>query len=130
MLAAWQFIFTLLLMFSAGTLIYLSVQGISRLDEQLFEPSAKPGLWRRWASSGAIERIDKALIRFLHRLLRRFKVSLLRADNILTGWLTKTKLKDESNGSAIDFKELMNGQAAAEDISSAESPEPEPEKKG
>lgn len=111
MLVFVQFVFTLALMISFGGLLYLSVRGLSRLEDEMVFVPEQSSLWKRLTTSGFLEKLDTFLVRSIHRLLRRVHVFLLRFDNNLTGWLKKTKLKGGEEGILTEFKE-MTGRVA------------------
>ena len=98
-----QYLISFFLVASTGTLLYLSLQGVSRMEDS--SSDGKQGsLWERWTRSGLPEKIDAALNRSLHRLLRRLKVGMLKADNQITFWLKQTRTDDTEEDDRIDFK--------------------------
>lgn len=99
-----MFIFTTVLMVALSAVLYLMVRALPRIVE---EPAPeKRGLLDRWAHSQIPEKVDLALNGYLLKLLRRFKVSLLKIDNALSHHLQKVKPEDAGKKSAIDFKEI------------------------
>jgi len=94
------------LMVALGTILYLAVRALPRIEE---EPAGESeSLLDRWASSEIPEKIDAFLNSFLAKALRKVKVLLLRVDNDLSLHLKKIK-PGENSGAAkpiIDFKEI------------------------
>lgn len=83
----------------------MSLQGVSRMEDDI--TSGKQGnLWERWTRSGLPERIDRRLNRIVHRLLRKLKVGMLKADNRITLWLKNTRTETDEPEDRIDFKNI------------------------
>lgn len=94
-------------MLSLGVILYVVVRTLPRVDGSVAPD--KKGAWERWLTSGMPERIDKALNGFLFKFLKRVKVLLLKADNAISGQLTK--VKPEGNGGVttkpgVDFRAI------------------------
>lgn len=115
------FIFTLLLMFSLSTVLYLMVRALPRLEElphagahgaagsgtgaqnaagsqngaAAFEPRT---LLDRWAHSELPEKFDAWFNDFLLKFLRKFKVIILRLDNTVSTRLRKIHREKTENG--------------------------------
>ncbi len=89
-----QFIFTNILMISAGALIYVVARALPRLEP---EPQPeKKNILERWIASEVPEKVDTALNGFTVKFLRKVKVLLLKTDNALSGHLQR--IKPEANG--------------------------------
>ncbi len=97
-----EFIFTIILMVCLGTVLYLTVQALPRIEEV---PSEEKGFLERWARSEMPEKIDAAFNNFLLKFLRRTKVLILKLDNVLAKHLQKIK-PEENKRPNIDFKEI------------------------
>ena len=97
-----EFIFTTILMICLGTVLYLTVQALPRIEEV---PSDEKGFLERWAHSEMPEKIDAAVNNFLLKFLRKIKVLILKLDNALAKHLQKIK-PEEDKRPAIDFKEI------------------------
>jgi len=85
-----------------GTVLYLTVQALPRIEEV---PSEEKGFLERWARSEMPEKIDAAFNNFLLKFLRRTKVLILKLDNVLAKHLQKIK-PEENKRPNIDFKEI------------------------
>jgi len=105
-----EFIFTTILMICLGTVLYLTVQALPRIEEV---PTEEKGFLERWAHSEMPERIDAAFNNFLVKFLRRVKVLVLKLDNSLSKHLQKIKPEEDKRPN-IDFKEI-SGQGNKED---------------
>ena len=100
-----QFILTNLLMIALGTIVFLVVRALPRIEEDGM-PEKKSWI-ERWVTSEAPERLDRAMNAFLGKTLRKLKVFMLRLDNFLAGQLKKIRVEENGNGKQkIDFKEI------------------------
>jgi hypothetical protein len=97
-----ELIFTLVLMICLGTVLYLTVQALPRIEEV---PSEEKGFLERWAHSEVPEKIDAAFNNFLLKFLRKIKVLVLKLDNALAKHLQKIKPEEDKRPN-IDFKEI------------------------
>jgi len=97
-----EFIFIIILMVCLGTVLYLTVQALPRIEEV---PSEEKGFLERWAHSEMPEKIDAAFNNFLLKFLRRTKVLILKLDNVLAKHLQKIKPEEDKRPN-IDFKEI------------------------
>lgn len=107
-----EFIFTIILMVCLGTVLYLTVQALPRIEEV---PTDGKGFFERWAHSETPEKIDAAFNNFLLKFLRKVKVFILKFDNALAKHLQKIKPEQDKRPS-IDFKEI-SGQNKEEEKS-------------
>jgi hypothetical protein len=97
-----EFIFTTILMICLGTMLYLTVQALPRIEEVSGEGK---GFFDRWATSEIPEKVDAAFNSFLLKFLRKIKVYIMKLDNSLGKHVQKIKPKQEKEH-AIDFKEI------------------------
>lgn len=107
-----QFFITTIFMLSLGTVLYVLVRSLPRIDE---EPSgaSEQGPFERWIASEIPERIDQTVNAFMDKFLRKLKIFLLKVDNSLTNRLQKIKSSNGSSRSRIDFSELgSNGKSS------------------
>src|SRR2546425_1186605 len=105
-----QFIVTNILMVSFGTVLYLVVRTLPRIEET-GEPE-KRGLLERWVTSEMPEKVDITLKNFLIKFLRRFRVVVLKLDNSVTKHLKKIQPEADPSDKlkpTIDFKEMTSG---------------------
>src|SRR5258708_3104836 len=103
-----QFVLTNILMVSLGTILYVSVRTLPRIEESGIHE--KKGVLERWIASEIPERIDMALNGFLFKFLRKFKIVLLKTDNSVSERLKKINPGAATNNKApaIDFKEIAS----------------------
>lgn len=109
-----MFIFTILLMFALGAMLYLMVRALPRVTP---DPQAKENFLDRWARSEIPEKIDAAFNGFLVKFLRRVKIFALKFDNAVSAGLRKAaaeeKEKDKKQGFELrdikDITEAGNG---------------------
>ncbi len=101
-----QFIFTNLLMLAVGLMLYLLVRTLPRLDNEP-EPERKHGWLERWIMSEIPHRLDQALNFYRGKFLRKFKVWLLKVDNLITQRLRKLNTQqDQTSAKKIDSSEI------------------------
>lgn len=112
-----EFIFTTILMLCLGAVLYLTVQALPRIVE---EPADETNFFERWARSEMPEKIDAAFNSFLLKFLRKFKILVLRLDNVLSKQLRAVSPKTDRTNTNIDFKEIA-GQNGEEEKSEAET---------
>lgn len=99
-----MFIFTIVLMVSLSTVLYLLAQALPRVAEEPEEDAANAQSW--WIRSRVSERVDAVLDGFLLKFLRRVKVTLLKVDNAVSTRLERIKPENNDRKPAIDFKEI------------------------
>jgi len=109
-----QFIITNILMLSLGTILYLLVRSLPRIDESEAN-SANESLIERWVASEIPERVDDLIKTFTGKLLRKFKVFLLKIDNLLTERLKKIKNENGNGRSKISFGDIRGEKTVAEE---------------
>ena len=91
-------------MVSLSTVLYLVVRAMPRIEE---EPSAdRRSFLERWGHSHIPEKVDAVFNSFLLKLLRKFKVLVLKMDNSLAKHLQKVKPEEAGKKPSIDFKEI------------------------
>ncbi|MFH1246526.1 MAG: hypothetical protein V1489_01995 [Candidatus Liptonbacteria bacterium] len=106
-----QFIFTYCAILSLGVLLVLIARSLPRVRGEEGEDGrgeAGPhGAVSRFILSDVPHKIDVALSRFLEKILRRFKISLLKFDNFLTNHLKRVSDQNKERPK-IDFKDIEN----------------------
>ena len=101
-----MFIFTILLMFALGAVLYLMVRVLPRVEE---EPRTEESFLDRWARSRIPEKIDAVFNGFLLKLLRRLKVFALKFDNAVSVGLRKVSPSDGSKKPGFEMKDIVEG---------------------
>lgn len=95
-------------MLSLGTILFLVVRALPRVEDD-GEKRDKRSFFERWLVSELPERADLYLSNLLSKWLRKFKIFLLKTDNLLGQHLKKIKPrngKSESNGGGFaDMRE-------------------------
>ena len=107
-----QFILTNVFSISLGVLLYFVIRTLPRIEPDNGVPDTK-GFFERLIVSKIPERVDGAVNSFLFKFLRKFKVVLLKVDNIVGRQIKKIKPEANGNGensdkSAIDFAEITS----------------------
>lgn len=100
-----QFFVTTIFMISLGTILYVLVRSLPRIDEEPSGVSERSAL-ERWVASEIPERIDGVVNAFMGKFLRKLKIFLLKVDNSLTDRLQKIKSPNGSQKPKIDFADL------------------------
>ncbi len=95
-MTTFQFIITNIFMLSIGTILYMAVRTLPRIEDG--PETEKKGLFEKWLTSEMPEKIDKALNGFLFKTLKKVRVFLLRFDNTLGEHLKKIKPDVSGNG--------------------------------
>ena len=90
-------------MFSLSAVFYLIVRALPRIEETA--PVSNSFL-DRWAHSHIPEKIDEKFNSFLLKFLRRFKITILRVDNMISSHLHKINATTAENDKKIDFKDI------------------------
>lgn len=98
-----MFIFTILLMLSLGTVLYLMVRALPRVAE---EPGTKENFLDRWAKSEIPEKIDAAFNGFLVKFLRRVKVIALKFDNAVSAGLRKAATEEKGKKPGFELRDI------------------------
>ena len=104
-----QFILTNVFMISLGALLYFVIRTLPRIELDPKTPDTK-GFFERLVVSRIPERVDGVVNNFLFKFLRKFKVVLLKVDNVVGKQLKRVQPENgNGNGSekaAIDFVEI------------------------
>ncbi|MDR3582061.1 MAG: hypothetical protein P4L67_02175 [Candidatus Pacebacteria bacterium] len=102
-----EFIFSTILMLCLGTVLYLTVRALPRIEEApAGEGEVPKNLFERWAHSELPEKIDAAFSGFMLKFLRRVKIIVLRIDNAIAKGLRKVQPQENRANTSIDFKEI------------------------
>ena len=118
-----EFIFTTILMLCLGTVLYLMVRALPRIEEvPEGEGEAHKNIFERWAHSEIPEKFDAAFSGFMLKFLRRVKIVVLRIDNAIAKSLRKIQPQENRANTSIDFKEIsgQNTESADKDASSTD----------
>ena len=106
-----QFILTNIFMVSVGVLLYFVIRTIPRIEPETGAPDTK-GFLERFVISKIPERVDGAVNSFLFKFLKKFKIVLLKVDNVVGRQLKKVHPEKESieNGEkpVIDFTDIKS----------------------
>ena len=102
-----EFIFTTILMLCLGTVLYLMVRALPRIEEvSEGVGEGNKSLLERWVHSEIPERIDAAFSGFMLKFLRRVKIIVLRIVNAIAKGLRKMQPQENRANTNIDFKEI------------------------
>jgi hypothetical protein len=112
-----QFIFTNIFMLALGTILYLFVRALPRVEE---EEVLKQGFLERWITSDLPEKFDFAVSGFLVKFLRRLKVFVLRIDNVVGDRLKKMNLTEKQNGAKPDWSEITGNNNGSTEVAKNE----------
>jgi len=101
------FILNIVLMIALGTLVFLFVRAIPRVEDENSE-GHKRTVFEKWLVSELPERADVYLSNLFAKWLRKFKVYVMKIDNMLGSHLKKINPrsgKPEGGGGFADMKE-------------------------
>jgi hypothetical protein len=107
-----MFVFTIVLMFALGAVLYLMVRALPRIAE---EPQAKESFLDRWAKSQIPEKIDIAFNGFLVKFLRRVKVFALKFDNAVSVGLRKVSAGENGKKQNFEMKDIVETSSGEEE---------------
>ena len=77
-------------MMSLGAVIYLIARVVPRVTE-IEAPTKEPGFFDKLLKKISLEKVDAVLSGLLEKLLRKFKVVILRLDNLVSKHLHRVK---------------------------------------
>ena len=100
-----QFIVTNILFISIGTILYVIVRALPRIDEES-RPPLKRTVLERWITSEIPDKLDEVASSIMEKTFRKLKVFLLRLDNAISRRLQKMKPDANGNGKKFDFSGL------------------------
>lgn len=101
-----QFILTNLIMLAVGVMLYLFVRSLPRIEDQAAGSRQRQGLERLLASE-IPEKVDRALHISSTKLLRRARVLILKADNVLSGKIQQVS-QAQHKAPSLGFEDLQN----------------------
>lgn len=105
------FILQIILMIALGALVFLFVRAIPRVEDEK-EPKHKRGVFEKWLVSELPERADVYLSNLLAKWLRKFRVFVMKTDNLLGAHLKKINphgsKSDPKTGGFSDMNEEEN----------------------
>ncbi len=104
------FILNLLLMICLGTILILVVRVLPRIPDESGVKEEKKTYFERWLISELPEKADVYLSNLLAKWIRKIRVFIMKADNLLGDHLKKMGAKNGKGESfANGFKEMMDG---------------------
>ena len=92
----YNFILQIIVMLSLGVLIYLAARAVPRVSETEIKAASLGDHLDRWIKKLPLEKMDAWLSSQVEKFLRKFKVAVLKLDNLLTKHLSN--LKSPVNG--------------------------------
>lgn len=104
----YDFILRMAVMVGLGAMIYLVARAAPRVSEETVKDETGKG--NRLFGHQKIEKLDVFLSNFLEKMLRKFKLVLMKLDNFLNNYLDKVKGGKSGNGQKDEEKPtLFNG---------------------
>lgn len=98
-----MFVLTILLLIAIGTMLYLMVRALPRVQE---ESSVKENFLDRWAQSKIPEKIDEVFNGFLIKFLRRVQVAALKFDNAVSTELRKAATDEKGRKKTFQLRDV------------------------
>jgi hypothetical protein len=91
----YNFLLQIIMMAALAAAVYIFSRAIPRIDDEAMAASPKEGLWwERTMKRIPLNKIDDSFDNFMEKTLRKVKIVLMKADNLVTGKLKG--LKSES----------------------------------
>jgi len=87
----YSFILQFLIMASLAAIIYLIARTVPRIDENVISGRSKRSFLENLFSKLPLEKIDLMFDNLLEKILRKFKIVVMRTDNALTRKLSDFK---------------------------------------
>ena len=87
----YSFILQFLIMASLAAIIYLIARTIPRIDENVVSGRSKRSFLENLFSKLPLEKIDLMIDNLLEKILRKFKIVVMKTDNVLTRKLSDFK---------------------------------------
>lgn len=87
----YSFILHFLIMVSLAAIIYLIARTIPRIDENVVSGQSEKYFMEKFFSRLPLEKIDFMFDNLLEKTLRKFKIVVMRIDNVLTRKLSNFK---------------------------------------
>ncbi len=104
----YDFILRMAIMIGLGVMIYLVARAAPRVSEEVIRKEIDKE--SRLFGHQKIEKMDVILSNFLEKMLRKFKLLLMKLDNFTNDYLDKVKEGKSSNGQKKEEKPtLFNG---------------------
>ena len=101
-----EFILYILILASLSVLAIVTVRGVPRVNDKNLP---KTQTFESWLESLPVHQVDTSLRSFLHKALRKIHISILKIDNLLSGYLDR--VKEDANGSGrgkFGMEELLS----------------------
>lgn len=93
----YDFLLQIIVFLSLGFIVYLFARALPRVsDETLVASAGKAGVLDRLLKKLPLAKMDLAINAFWGKALRRFKIVVLKIDNLLNRYISKVK-KSDSN---------------------------------
>ncbi len=101
------FILNTILMLALGTLVFLFVRAIPRVEDEGGEKKRR-SVFEKWLVSELPERADIYLSNLLAKWLRKVRVFVMKTDNLLGSHLKKINPHSGKNGGGVaGFEEIL-----------------------
>lgn len=100
----YDFLTNIALIISAGTVIYLFARALPRLPETEPLPDIKPNAFERFMRRLPLSKIDAALSGFFEKWLRKMRVLILKAENLMSAGIKRMQSKTSASTPATLFE--------------------------
>ncbi|MBI2514912.1 hypothetical protein HYV91_01835 [Candidatus Wolfebacteria bacterium] len=111
----YNFILQFSLMVSLGVMIYLMARALPRVGDEIVQ--SEQSKIDQWFSALPLDKIDSAFGNFAEKFLRRFRLILMKLDNLVGGYLHRVKKFNGNGGGNGPQKPSLftNGSAGGEE---------------
>jgi len=97
----YNLIFQIIVFSSLGAVVIILGRALPRIEDESVISRSRRGYFERISKKIPFERIDEAINVFLHKALRKIKIVLMKADNVVSEKLHNFGKKDKSGGPGI-----------------------------
>lgn len=97
----YNLIFQIIVFSSLGAVVIILGRALPRIEDESVISRSRRGYFERISKKIPLERLDEAINIFLHKALRKIKIVLMKADNVVSEKLHNFSKKDKSGGPGI-----------------------------
>lgn len=106
----YDFLTNITLIVSSGIIIYLLARALPRLPESEPTPNVEPHAFERLMRRVPLAKIDTALSGFFEKWLRKMRVMVLKAENLVSAGIRKMQKKTNAPPADSLFEKKDNDQ--------------------
>ncbi len=104
----YSFILETLMFVSLGAIVMIVARGLPRMEDEVTTERHARDFWAMVAKKVPLDRIDESFNHAFHKFLRKSKVFIMRADNIVTGKLKSFRSDNKRSGASLPSMESIS----------------------